>query len=255
MSTTAQPLLQVHDLNHSFSGLHVLKGVNFDVALGKFVGLIGPNGAGKSTLFNIVSGFLRANHGSILYDGQEISSKSVQQRSRRGLIRTFQTPKVFAKMTVLENLLVGSHKDAHTGVVANLLRTKRSRREYQQALEAANQAAKRFGLDQVRDALAGNLPGGKQRMLELARAHIARPKLLMLDEPSSGLSGEEISELRSSLHALNGDGITILLVSHDMNLVANAELIHVLCFGEIIASGAMSQIQLDPRVREAYLGA
>lgn len=248
-------LLSVQNIQRSFRGLHVLKGVQFDVARGAFVGLIGPNGAGKSTLFNIISGFLEATSGHINYEGKDISRCSVQERSRRGLVRTFQTPQVFGGMTVLENLMVGLHKTTRSGVIGNLFLSRLSRREFRGAQRAASSALERFGLTHVADQRAQNIPSGMQRMLELARAYLGMPRLLMLDEPSSGLNGEEISQLTTALHQLNTEGVTILLVSHDMELVRAASIIHVLCFGEIIASGPMSAVQQDARVREAYLGA
>jgi ABC-type branched-subunit amino acid transport system ATPase component len=248
-------MLTVSGVQHSFRGLSVLKGVRFDVPRGALVGLIGPNGAGKSTLFNIVSGFLKPSAGSVSFDGADVSTCSVQERSRRGLVRTFQTPQVFGAMSVLENLMVGLHKHTRGGVLANLLRTPGSRAEHAQTRQRAEQVLERFGLQRVRDQAAASLPGGLQRMLELARAYLGRPRLLMLDEPSSGLNSEEIEQLRRTLSELNAEGISILLVSHDMELASMASVIHVLCFGEIIASGPMQAMREDARVREAYLGA
>jgi branched-chain amino acid transport system ATP-binding protein len=247
-------LFSLQEIRHSFRGLHVLKGVQLAVAPGDFVGLIGPNGAGKSTLFNIASGFLTPDHGGVHFDGAQIMNCSVQERSRRGLVRTFQTPKVFGGMSVLENLMVGSHKRSRSGIVGNLFRSSRSRREFNDAQSAAYAVLDRFNLKHVAESAAANLPAGLQRMLELARAYIAKPQLLMLDEPSSGLNGDEIRQLKRVLNEMNGEGIAILLVSHDMDLVEAASTVHVLCFGEIIASGAMAEVRQDARVREAYLG-
>ena len=246
--------LSLHDIHHGFRGLKVLKGVHLEIATGDFVGLIGPNGAGKSTLFNIVSGFLSPNAGAVMFDGVEIMNCSVQQRSRRGLVRTFQTPKVFGGMTVLENLMVGCHKHSRSGIVGNLFKSPQSTREFQAAKQAAGDVLERFSLTQVAAQKATNLSAGLQRMLELARAYIGKPRLLMLDEPSSGLNTEEIGQLKQMLNELNREGLTILLVSHDMDLVDAADSIHVLCFGEIIATGSMAAIRQDARVREAYLG-
>ncbi len=247
-------ILSLRDIRHSFRGLQVLKGLQLDVPTGAFVGLIGPNGAGKSTLFNIVSGFLKPDAGTLNYDGTEIMHCSVQVRSRRGLVRTFQTPKVFGGMTVLENLMLGFHKQGRSGVIGNLFRSPRSIREFFDAKDAAMAVLERFSLSHVANSQAANLPAGLQRMLEFGRAYVGKPKLLMLDEPSSGLNSDEIVQLKRTLKALNDEGITILLVSHDMNLVDAAERIHVLCFGEIIASGTMAEVRQDTRVREAYLG-
>jgi ABC-type branched-subunit amino acid transport system ATPase component len=247
-------LLEVDDVRHSFRGLKVLKGVSFQVRDGDLVGLIGPNGAGKSTLFNIISGFLTADAGQVRYAGEDISRRSVQQRSRNGLLRTFQTPQVFPHLTVRENLMAGRYKHTDSGVLAGLLATPSARREVREMRQAADAACERFALTAVADRPAGRLPGGQQRLVELARAAISQPRLLCLDEPSSGLNSEEVNQLMILLAALNRDGISVLLVSHDMDLVTVARQVHVLCFGEIIASGPLAMIQNDARVREAYLG-
>lgn len=247
-------VLQVHDIAHRFQGLHVLKGVSFSVAEHSVTGLIGPNGAGKSTLFNVISGFLRPTSGHIVYMGNPITKLSVQQRSYAGLIRTFQTPQVFGDLTVRENLIAGRYNRGRTGVIKSLLNLPVVRRELGEAAGLADQTCTEFGLDAIRGHLAGRLPVGQQRLVELARAAISKPKLLCLDEPSSGLSSDEVGQLMDLLRRLNGMGTTILLVSHDMELMAISSIIHVLCFGEIIATGGMSEVQADPRVREAYLG-
>jgi branched-chain amino acid transport system ATP-binding protein/nonpolar-amino-acid-transporting ATPase len=248
-------LLEVQDVSRGFGGMAVLRGVTLSVAQGSVTGLIGPNGAGKSTLFNIVSGFLKPNKGDVRMSGESITRLSVEQRSYAGLVRTFQTPQVFGHLTVRENLIAGCHKHGRTGVVAGLLRFGSVRRELAEAGEQADQVCTEFDLQGIADQQAGFLTAGKQRLVELARATISRPKLLCLDEPSSGLSTEEVAQLMRALRQINDKGITVLLVSHDMELMGISSIIHVLCFGEIIASGCMGDIQADPRVREAYLGA
>jgi branched-chain amino acid transport system ATP-binding protein len=247
-------LLQVRNVSHSFRGLSVLRGVNFDVPEGRIVGLIGPNGAGKSTLFNIISGFLAPNQGEVVFRGSDISALGVPRRSQQGLMRSFQTPQVFAHLTVRENLMAGCYKETRSGVIAGLLGLPASRRECAEMRETADRACEIFGLGPVRDQLAGKLPGGQQRLVELARAAVGKPTLLCLDEPSSGLNTEEVNQLMEMLRRLNQEGMTILLVSHDMDLVAVASSVHVLCFGEIIASGPFAAVKGDVRVREAYLG-
>lgn len=247
-------LLEVRNVARSFRGLHVLRGVNLTVEEGRIVGLIGPNGAGKSTLFNIISGFLATDQGEVIYAGADISRHSVPERSYAGLVRTFQTPQVFAHLTVAENLIAGCYKDTGSGVAANLLGTRGSRAELRRMREAADAVSEKFGLTAVLDRPAGKLPGGQQRLVELARAAIGKPRLLCLDEPSSGLNTGEVSQLMTLLDRLSAEGMTILLVSHDMDLVTVASEIHVLCFGEIIARGDLASIRKDSRVREAYLG-
>jgi ABC-type branched-subunit amino acid transport system ATPase component len=251
---TADTFLQVAEVSHSFGGLQVLRGVDFRVPAGSLTGLIGPNGAGKSTLFNIISGFLPPQRGTVRFDGRDITRDPVQTRSRAGLIRTFQTPKVFGKLTVRENLMIGCYRHLASGVVGNMVRSSRSRAEMELMQVQAAEAGERFGLSAVMERPAGQVTAGMQRLVELARGYVSRPRLLMLDEPSSGLNSTEIAQLRELLQRLNREGITILLVSHDMQLVDVATRVHVLCFGSIIASGAMAQIKQDERVRQAYLG-
>jgi ABC-type branched-subunit amino acid transport system ATPase component len=251
---TAAASLDVTDVTHNFGGLQVLRGVNFSVPAGSLTGLIGPNGAGKSTLFNIVSGFLTPRAGRVCYDGRDVTRDSVQARSRAGMLRTFQTPRVFGNLTVLENLMTGLYRHTDSGLLSDMWRSARSRAQLARMRAEAENAADKFGLREVRERLAGKLPAGMQRLIELARAYVSQPRLLMLDEPSSGLNSSEIEQLRAALLRLNAEGISILLVSHDMDLVTIASKVHVLCFGSIIASGPMHEIKQDERVRQAYLG-
>jgi branched-chain amino acid transport system ATP-binding protein/nonpolar-amino-acid-transporting ATPase len=228
--------------------------VSFAIAEHSITGLIGPNGAGKTTLFNIISGFLRPLSGKIVFAGRAITTASVRQRSFAGLVRTFQTPQVFANMTVRENLTTGWCKQARSGLIASLLGAPRPRRELLEAEAAADATCATFGLNGVKHQLAGRLPAGQQRLVELARAAVGQPRLLCLDEPSAGSSPEEASDMMAALRRLNAAGTTILLVSHDMELMTISSAIHVLCFGQIIASGTFAEVQNDPRVRDAYLG-
>ncbi len=247
-------VLSMQGVAHSFGGLDVLRNVNIQVPKGKIVGLIGPNGSGKTTCFNIVSGFLKPKGGVVRFGDADVTQWSIQQRSRAGLVRTFQTPKVFEHMSVLENLMVGEFKTTHTGIIGGLLSTPGSRREIAQMRDNAMACAQTFGLAKLVDTRAGLLPAGQRRVVELARACISKPQALLLDEPSSGLNSEEIETLRHWIIKLNQDGLTIFLVSHDMGLMTVCDEVHVLYFGEVIAAGTLAQVQEDPRVREAYLG-
>jgi ABC-type branched-subunit amino acid transport system ATPase component len=250
----ATALLVLNSVAHSFGGLQVLRDVNLAVPTGRITGLIGPNGSGKTTCFNIISGFLRPRSGRVTLEGQDITLNTVQQRSRAGLVRTFQTPQVFQQMTVLENLMVGRYKTTEAGVLQTISRTPAARAEFEAMRASAEAACVRFGLERLSNKHAGSLPAGQRRVLELARACIGSPRLLLLDEPSSGLNSEEIELLREWILTLNREGLTILLVSHDMGLMTCSDLVHVLYFGEIISSGEMASVQADTRVREAYLG-
>jgi ABC-type branched-subunit amino acid transport system ATPase component len=250
----ADPILSLKEIGHSFGGLAVLRSVTFDVPEGGIVGLIGPNGSGKTTLFNIVSGYIRPVMGTVAYRGVPLSRESIQQRGLAGLVRTFQTPQVFERMSVLENVMVGCTKLTRTSMLQDLLRTPAARGEMREIRERAEAACKRFQLDSLSDQPAASLTAGQRRILEIARAVVGAPRLLLLDEPSSGLNVPEIESLRDWIVRLNEEGITILLVSHDMSLMTVARTVHTLYFGEIIASGDMATIQRDARVREVYLG-
>jgi ABC-type branched-subunit amino acid transport system ATPase component len=247
-------VLELCGVEHKFRGLSVLQGVNLEVHSKEITGLIGPNGAGKSTLFNVVSGFLLPQQGKIIFEGTDITKWSVTQRSRAGLLRTFQTPQVFAQMTVHENLMAAGWLSTSSGFLSDMLSLPSAQRDIRKITERAEEIGERFELDSVWNIRAGDLPAGRQRLVELARATMASPRLLCLDEPSSGLNPEEIEELRRALERLTETGISILLVSHDMELMAVAACVHVLCFGEIIASGNFTSVKENPRVREAYLG-
>lgn len=251
---TAACLLEAQGLGHAFGGLQVLRDVNFGVAQGSITGLIGPNGSGKTTCFNIMSGYLPPRAGTVRFDGRDVTACPVAERSRQGMVRTFQAPQVFRDLSVLENLMVGGYRHGRCGPVADMLRAASSRHDLSRMEADAIAVAERFGLRPLLQRRAGTLPAGQMRMVELARACVSRPKLLMLDEPSSGLSTPEIDQLRDWIVQLNCDGLTILLVSHDMGLMNVAHEVNVLYFGEIIAKGGMDAIQSDPRVRDAYLG-
>jgi ABC-type branched-subunit amino acid transport system ATPase component len=232
----------------------VLNGVTFSVPSGGMVGLIGPNGSGKTTLFNIVSGYIPHLRGEIRYCGRELKRESIQHRSSAGMVRTFQTPKIFERMSVIENIMVGACKLTTSGMVEDLLHLPRSLRDMRQIRNQADEICAKFDLTAVRDLPSQSLPAGQRRVLEIARAVVGRPKLLMLDEPSSGLNPDEIVNLRHWIEQLNREGMSILLVSHDMELMSIANCVHVLYFGKIIASGHMGEIQSNPQVREVYLG-
>jgi ABC-type branched-subunit amino acid transport system ATPase component len=247
-------ILSLDAVGHSFGGLTVLRSVTFEVPQGKIVGLIGPNGSGKTTLFNIVSGYITPDTGTIAYRGALLSRETIQQRSGAGLVRTFQTPQVFEQMTVLENVMVGCCKLTRTNLLQDLFHTTAARGQMDEIRRQAEAACERFQLAGLRDLPAASLTAGQRRILEIARAVVGRPSLLLLDEPSSGLNAQEIENLRAWIVRLNADGMSILLVSHDMELMTVADTVHTLYFGEIIASGDMATIQRDPRVREVYLG-
>ena len=245
-------ILTLDGVGHRFGGFTVLRSVTLSVPEGGLIGLIGPNGSGKTTLFNIISGYLPLQTGTIAFRGQPLTTQSVQDRNRAGMVRTFQTPKIFERMTVLENIMVGACKLTRTGMIQDLLRLPHARGEMRQIKRLAERVAGDFGL--AGDLPARTLPAGQRRILEIARALVGEPRLLMLDEPSAGLNREEMQQLIAAIRRINEAGLAVLLVSHDMELMAVAETVHVLNFGEIIAKGNMAAIQQNANVREVYLG-
>jgi branched-chain amino acid transport system ATP-binding protein len=245
-------ILRLEQVGHSFGGFRVLRSVTLSAPEGGLVGLIGPNGSGKTTLFNIISGYLPLQMGTIVFRGELLTSQTVQHRNRAGLVRTFQTPKIFERMTVLENIMVGACKLTRTGMIQDLLRLPQARKEIRQIQVVAERLAAEFELNGAMPAQT--LPAGPRRILEIARALAGKPKLLMLDEPSAGLNRDEIQQLMAAIRSINKAGLSVLLVSHDMELMAVADTVHVLNFGEIIAKGNMEAIQQNAKVREVYLG-
>ena len=247
------PLLQVRKAERRFKGLIAVNQLSFDVAAGEIVALIGPNGAGKSTMFNLLTGALRLTSGSIIFNGREIRSVSQCRIARAGVARTFQHVKLRPQMTVLDNVLLGAYCRLSSGVLAGALRLNRAE-EARVRYEALRQL-ERVGLSERAFDLAGNLPLGAQRVLEIARALIADPILLVLDEPAAGLRRQEKQALAELLRSLRAERLTILLVEHDMDFVMNlADRVVVMEFGAKLSEGAPEEVRDDPRVREAYLG-
>ncbi len=254
-------LLEIRALTMDFGGLRAVDQVSLEVFPGEIVALIGPNGAGKTTLFNCVTGVYRPTDG-------EIRMRSPGQASRRidglaphrvtalGLARTFQNIRLFAGMTALENVMIGRHCRTSTGLLGAVLHLPTSRRQERDTIEKSYACLDRVGLTHYADELAGNLPYGAQRRLEIARALATSPQLLLLDEPAAGMNPQETAELDDLIVRFrNEDGLAILLIEHDMKLVMNiSDRIVVLEYGKRIACGTPDEIREDPRVIEAYLG-
>lgn len=247
-------LLEIEGITHHFGGLQVLQGVNMAIPRGSFCGLIGPNGSGKTTLFNIASGYLRPAGGTVRFGGRVLTHASVEQRSRLGLVRTFQTPQVFENMTILENVMTGCYKLTRGGFLSGMLRLPQRGRDLDEMRRRATAMCRRFGFTEGLDHSAANLPAGRRRLLELARACVSEPTLLLLDEPSSGLNTSEVATLAGWLHDIHASGVALLLVSHHMELMESAAHVSVLDFGRIIGSGSFAEVKAMPRVQKAYLG-
>ncbi|MFO7476985.1 MAG: ABC transporter ATP-binding protein [Methyloceanibacter sp.] len=251
---SAEPILQVRDLVRAFGGVVAVNGFSLDVHPGTIHGLIGPNGAGKTTTFNVISGFYAPSAGRVVYRGEDISGRATSALAARGLVRTFQGTTLFHELSVLDNVRLGCHRSARAGLVARVFG--RDRETEQAADDKARGILDFFGLHDLADELASDLPHGHQRALGMAVARAADPKLMMLDEPFTGMNPEETRRMGALVRKLRDEqGVTVMLIEHDMQAVMGlCETITVMNFGTLLAQGTPEEVRANPAVIEAYLG-
>ncbi len=248
-------LLESRDVCKYFGGLKAVEKVNMQVNQGDVFGIIGPNGAGKTTFFNVCSGVYPPTSGSIILDGEDISGLYPEEIASKGIARTFQNIQLFRFMTVLDNVKVGFHLDTKTTMFDAMFHTRQYKRDEEYVVEKAREILEKVGLIEYENTLAGNLPYGIQRKVEIARALALEPKILLLDEPAAGMNPNETNALKDFIRQLNQDGLTIVVIEHDMKFVMSAcNRILVLNFGEKICEGTPEEVRANKEVNEAYFG-
>ena len=248
------PMLIAEDIHRHFEGMHAVDGVSLEVPRGKITGLIGPNGAGKSTFMAVVAGTLPASSGRILFEGEDITRLPTYRRARRGLARTFQLPSEFARLTVLENLLVAAPHHRGDSLFGALMGRRYWVKDEERLVDEARGLLKRFGMSAKESDYAGLMSGGQKRLIEIMRALMLHPRCLLLDEPMSGVHPRVIEQIQYYLQSLRADGLTILMVEHELHLVEQlCDSVFVMAQGKLIGSGTMASLRRQREIVDAYL--
>lgn len=256
MTTPSRADLKVEDMRKSFRGVTAVRDASFSVAAGSITALIGPNGAGKTTMFDLISGFLRPDSGRVLHGGQDLSGRRPEDIARLGIVRTFQLTRTFAAMSVLENMMVAAPGHPGERLISLVLHPRRSRRTEGEERQRAEELLRSFGLADKANELAGTLSGGQRKLLEMARALMARPRVLLLDEPLAGVNPTMALHLLEHIeHVRDQWSVTVLFIEHDLEAVMRlADHVIVMAGGATIATGPPGQIRQDRRVLDAYMG-
>jgi branched-chain amino acid transport system ATP-binding protein len=249
-------LLELRQVDKIFGGLHAVRAVSLGVEAGEIFGLIGPNGAGKTTIFNVITGVYRPDGGQVLFSGKDISGLPPARIAAGGIGRTFQNIRLFRSMTAEQNVMVAGHRLYRAGLWSAVLRNKAYAEDERRLRDRAHELLDALGLSKHADETASSLPYGNQRRLEIARALMLSPELLLLDEPAAGMNSQEARDLERQIRWLARElGVTVVLVEHNMSVVMSVcDRVHVLDHGETIASGPPAQVKADPKVLAAYLG-
>jgi neutral amino acid transport system ATP-binding protein len=254
VTVATKPMLVATDIHRHFEGMRAVDGVSLEVAPGKITGLIGPNGAGKSTFLAVLAGTLPATSGTIVLDGEDITHLPAYQRARRRLVRTFQLPSEFAQLTVLENLLVAAPNNRGDSLFGALMGKRYWVEDEDRLIEEARGLLKRFGMSAKESDYAGTMSGGQKRLIEIMRALMLHPHLLLLDEPMSGVHPKIVEEIQSYLQDLRAGGLTILMVEHELHMVERlCDTVVVMAQGKVIGSGTMSSLRRQQEIVDAYL--
>ncbi len=249
-------MISVRNIFKSFGGIHAVDGCTFDVAAGSITGLIGPNGAGKTTLFNIVAGFFKPDAGTVIFNDRDITGLEPHELFELGLVRTFQIPHEFSRMTVLENLSVVPGQQLGESLLRSWISWNRVKEEERSVRRRAEETLEFLNLTQMREELAGNLSGGQKKLLELGRAMMSGAKTILLDEPGAGVNRTLLASLSDGIQRLNREhGYTFCIVEHDMDLIAKlCDPVVVMAEGKVMTQGTMEEIRGNPEVIEAYFG-